>query len=42
MAYTRAGRKQDGDKEFAIHRRLIGNESGATDQTPAAGQPAKD
>ncbi len=36
MAYTRAGRKQDGDKEFAIHRRLIGNEG---DPAPSSGQP---
>jgi hypothetical protein len=42
MAYTRAGRKRDGDKEFAIHRRLIGNEGGANEQTPAASQPAKE
>jgi len=42
MAYTRAGRKQDGDKEFAIHRRLIGNDGGATEPTPATGPPAKE
>ncbi|MFZ0293860.1 MAG: tetratricopeptide repeat protein [Candidatus Sulfotelmatobacter sp.] len=35
MAYTRAGRKQDGEKEFAIHQRIIGN-----DPTPAT-QPAE-
>jgi Tfp pilus assembly protein PilF len=29
IAYTRSGHKEDGDKEFAIHRRLIGDE-GAT------------
>jgi Tfp pilus assembly protein PilF len=34
MAYTRAGRKQDGEKEFAIHQHIIGN-----DPAPA-GQPA--
>ncbi|MGA8149395.1 MAG: tetratricopeptide repeat protein [Terriglobales bacterium] len=26
-AYTRAGRKQEGEQEFAIHRRLTGNDS---------------
>jgi tetratricopeptide (TPR) repeat protein len=41
MAYTRAGRKQDGEREFAIHRRLIGNDGGAGEQSPAAGEPAK-
>jgi Tfp pilus assembly protein PilF len=35
MAYTRAGRKQDGEKEFAIHQRIIGNDPAA------AGQPAE-
>ncbi|MGA8199272.1 MAG: tetratricopeptide repeat protein, partial [Candidatus Sulfotelmatobacter sp.] len=35
MAYTRAGRKQDGEKEFAIHERIIGNEPSP------AGQPAE-
>jgi tetratricopeptide (TPR) repeat protein len=35
MAYTRAGRKQDGEKEFAIHERIIGNDPSA------AGQPAE-
>ena len=29
MAYTRAGRKEDGEKEFAIHKRLIANDGGA-------------
>jgi Tfp pilus assembly protein PilF len=36
MAYARAGRKEEGDKEFAIHKRLIGNEDGAA---PSPGQP---
>jgi len=36
MAYTRAGRKEEGDKEFAIHKRLIGNEDGAA---PSSSQP---
>ncbi len=39
MAYTRMGRKQDGEKEFAIHQRIIGNEGVAPDQTPATSQP---
>jgi Tfp pilus assembly protein PilF len=39
MAYTRAGRKQEGDKEFAIHQRLIGNEGVPTEQAPSASQP---
>ncbi len=39
MAYTRSGRKQDGEKEFAIHRSLIGNEGGATEQPPSPNQP---
>ena len=34
MAYTRAGRKEDGEKEFAIHQRIIG------DPAPS-GQPAE-
>lgn len=38
IAYTRAGRKQDGEKEFAIHRSLIGD-SGQAGQTPAASPP---
>lgn len=29
LAYTRAGRKEDGEKEFAIHKRLIANDGGA-------------
>jgi Tfp pilus assembly protein PilF len=28
MAYTRAGHKEEGEKEFAIHKRLIGNDGG--------------
>jgi Tfp pilus assembly protein PilF len=42
IAYTRAGRKQDGEKEFAIHRRLLGNDSGAGEQSPAAVPNAKE
>jgi Tfp pilus assembly protein PilF len=39
LAYTRAGRKEDGEKEFAIHQRIMGNEGGPPDQTPATSQP---
>jgi len=39
-AYTRAGRKQDGEKEFAIHRRLIKTQGGAVENPPA--QPQED
>jgi Tfp pilus assembly protein PilF len=39
MAYTRAGRKQDGEKEFAIHRRIIGNEAGPAEPAPSTNQP---
>jgi Tfp pilus assembly protein PilF len=38
MAYTRAGRKQEGEKEFAIHQRLIGD-GGPAEQAPSASQP---
>lgn len=37
-AYTRAGRKEDGQKEFAIHQKLIGTQGGATGAPPAASQ----
>jgi len=37
-AYTRSGRKQDGEKEFAIHQKLIGTQGGAVEQTQSAGQ----
>jgi tetratricopeptide (TPR) repeat protein len=36
LAYTRSGRKQDGDKEFAIHQRLIGNGEGSADRPSSA------
>jgi Tfp pilus assembly protein PilF len=36
MAYTRAGRKEDGEKEFAIHRRMIGNDGGPAEQSPSS------
>jgi Tfp pilus assembly protein PilF len=39
MAYTRSGRKQDGEKEFAIHRQLIANQGG---QSPTTTQPEED
>jgi tetratricopeptide (TPR) repeat protein len=35
-AYTRTGRKQDADKEFAIHGRLVGTQGGAAPQTTPA------
>jgi tetratricopeptide (TPR) repeat protein len=38
-AYTRAGRKEDGQKEFAVHQRLIKTQGGAVEQTPGAAQP---
>lgn len=40
-AYTRAGRKQDGEKEFAIHRRLIKTQGGSVEQN-SPGQPQED
>jgi len=40
-AYTRAGRKQDGEKEFAIHRRLIKTQGGSVDQN-SPGEPQED
>ena len=34
-AYTRAGRKQDGEREFAVHRKLTGDEgTSGTSATP--------
>jgi len=38
-AYTRAGRKQDGEKEFAIHRQLIKTQGGAVENAPPQPQP---
>jgi tetratricopeptide (TPR) repeat protein len=38
MAYTRAGRKQEGEREFAIHRSLIG-EGGSAQPAPSSNQP---
>jgi len=39
VAYTRSGRKQEGDKEFAIHRQLLQNSQpgGTNGQEPQAG-----
>lgn len=34
VAYTRAGRKQDGEKEFAIHRQMVQNSQPAGVATP--------
>jgi tetratricopeptide (TPR) repeat protein len=41
VAYTRSGRKQEGDKEFAIHRRMMQSSqpAGTADQEPQAGSP---
>ncbi|MGA7905841.1 MAG: tetratricopeptide repeat protein, partial [Candidatus Sulfotelmatobacter sp.] len=42
MAYTRSGRKTDGDREFAIHQRLIGESNGPAGQAPAANPTQED
>jgi Tfp pilus assembly protein PilF len=39
MAYTRTGRKQEGEKEFAIHQQIIQGGGNANEQTPASSQP---
>jgi len=36
LAYTRSGRKQDGDREFAIHSKMIQHEEPGNPQTPSA------
>jgi Tfp pilus assembly protein PilF len=38
-AYSRAGRKQEAEKEFAVHKQLT-QEKGAAPETPPAAQPA--
>ena len=38
-AYTRSGRKQDGEKEFALHRQLIKTQGGAVENTSPQIQP---
>jgi Tfp pilus assembly protein PilF len=40
MAYARTGRRQEGENEFAIHKRLIENQGGP-DGGPPAAQPAQ-
>ena len=35
-AYTRSGRKQEAEKEFAIHQRLIGDQGGAAGSGPSS------
>jgi Tfp pilus assembly protein PilF len=40
-AYTRAGRKEDGEREFAIHQKLIGTQGGAAEQPAAQAQDDK-
>lgn len=39
IAYARSGRKEDGEKEFAIHRSLVGSDSGAAEQPASAARP---
>jgi tetratricopeptide (TPR) repeat protein len=39
LAYSRSGRKQDGDKEFAVHQRLIGEQGGNAPQGSSADKP---
>jgi tetratricopeptide (TPR) repeat protein len=39
IAYARSGRKEDGEKEFAIHRSLVGSDSGAAEQPTSAARP---
>ena len=41
-AYTRAGRKQDGDREFAVHKQLIGVQGGAIEDANPASKPPDD
>jgi Tfp pilus assembly protein PilF len=38
MAYTRTGRKPEGEKEFAIHQRIIQGGDNAAGQVPEASQ----
>jgi tetratricopeptide (TPR) repeat protein len=37
-AYTRSGRKQDSEREFAIHRRLVKTQGGAIENAPPPSQ----
>jgi Tfp pilus assembly protein PilF len=39
MAYTRTGRKQEGEKEFAIHQQIIQGSGNAAEQQSGASQP---
>jgi tetratricopeptide (TPR) repeat protein len=39
LAYNRTGRKQDGEKEFAVHQRLIGEQGGNTPQGSSVDKP---
>jgi len=41
VAYTRSGRKQDGEKEFAIHRQMVqkGEPAGAVPDSQSPGSP---
>jgi tetratricopeptide (TPR) repeat protein len=40
-AYTRAGRKEEGEKEFAIHQKLIKTQGGAINPAQSGAQPDK-
>lgn len=39
IAYTRAGRKEDGEREFAIHQRILASGGGPGEQAPPPSQP---
>jgi tetratricopeptide (TPR) repeat protein len=39
IAYARSGRKEDSEKEFAIHRSLVGSDSGAVEQPASTARP---
>jgi cytochrome c-type biogenesis protein CcmH/NrfG len=40
-AYTRTGRKQEGEKEFAIHQKLIKTQGGRVEDAQPAAQADK-
>ena len=40
MAYTRSGRKQDGDREFQIHREMVENKQPGGDQPQGQSSPS--
>jgi tetratricopeptide (TPR) repeat protein len=39
LAYSRAGRKEEGEKEFAVHQRLIGEQGGNAPQGSSDAKP---